>query len=139
MRRKRTMGTTTDSVLTADHVKAVFMDCLFKDGEDTSNHVVAEGIVHDVGFHPGRIERHRQEIHDMLAELPNEFKASSEGGGWSFLNACMDRHGNQWADLHLNQEQLVQLGIAIGEVEYCLPREMWGALPGGMPYFTVKQ
>ena len=41
--------------------------------------------------------------------------------------------------MHQTQEQPVQLGIAIGEVEYRLPREMWSAFPGGMPYFMVKQ
>lgn len=125
------------SVLTADHVGAVFHDCLFRDGEDTTNHVKAEGIVTNVGFHPERLEAHKQEIADMLAELPDEFKASS-GGGWSFLNACNDRNGNQWADLHRTMEQLVLLGIATGLVEYQLPREMWTALPGGVPYFVVK-
>jgi len=130
--------TTDTNVLTGEHVDSVFMDCLFKDGEDTSDHIVAEGIVQTVGLHPGRIEGHRQEIHDMLAELPDEFKTSG-GGGYSFLNACLDRHGNQWTGMHQTQEQLVQLGIAIGEVEYCLPREMWDVFPGGMPYFMVKQ
>lgn len=130
--------TTDTNVIAADRVNSIFMACLFKDGEDTSDHIVAEGIVNIVGFHPGRIEKHRQEIHDMLAELPDEFKTSG-GGGYSFLNACMDKHGNQWTGVHQTQEQLIQLGIAIGEVEYCLPREMWSAFPGGMPYLIVKQ
>lgn len=129
---------TDNYFLTGERVSAVFMACLFRDGEDISDHIVAEGIVHTVGFHPGRIEEHRQEIQDMLAELPDEFKASG-GGGYSFLNACFDKHGNQWTGLHQTQEQLVQLGIAIGEVAYCLPRDLWGVFPGGMPYFTVKQ
>lgn len=125
-------------VLTPQHVETVFMDCLFNDDEDSNEHIVAEGIVSTVGFHPGRIEEHRREIHDMLAELPDEFKTSG-GGGYSFLNVCMDKHGNQWTGLDLIMEQLVQLGIAIGEVEYCLPRDMWSVLPNGMPYFMVKQ
>lgn len=131
------MSTDTE-VLIPEHVQAVFMACLFKDGEDTSDHIVADGIVQTVGFHPGRIEEHRQEIHNMLAELPDEFRASN-GGGSSFLNACMNKHGNQWTGVHQTQEQLVQLGIAIGEVEYCLPRDMWKILPGGMPYIAVRQ
>ena len=57
----------------------------------------------------------------------------------SFLDACMDKHGNQWTDFHQTMEQLVQLGIAIGEVEYCLPRDLWSALPGGVPFLVVKQ
>ncbi len=41
--------------LDSDRVDAVFMDCLFKEGEDTSNHVRAEGILRNVGFHPQRL------------------------------------------------------------------------------------
>lgn len=113
------------------------MDCLFKNDEDKSQYIEAEGIVTNVGFHPTRLESYRQEIADMLAELPDEFKASA-GGGHSFLNACMDRHGNQWTGLHRNMEHLVQLGIATGQVEYCMPRTFWSILPGGMPYFVIK-
>ncbi|NCC20408.1 hypothetical protein EOM33_05135 [Candidatus Saccharibacteria bacterium] len=130
--------TTDTNILTADRVNNIFGDCLFKDGEGTNDHIVAEGVIQTVGFHPGRIEEHRQEIHDMLTELPDEFKTSG-GGGYSFLYACLDRHGDQWTGVHQTQEQLVLLGIAIGEVEYCLPREMWLVLPGCVPYFTVKQ
>ena len=72
--------TTDTNILTADRVNNIFGDCLFKDGEGTNDHIVAEGVIQTVGFHPGRIEEHRQEIHDMLTELPDEFKTS--GGGW---------------------------------------------------------
>jgi hypothetical protein len=125
------------TVLTAEHVSDVFMDCLFRDGEDTSNHVKAEGIVHDVGFHPDRLESHKAEIEAMLDELPDAFKKSG-GGGMSFLNACNDKYGNQWADLHQTMGQLFQLGIAIGKVQSLLPREMWSMLPGGMPYYVIS-
>lgn len=111
---------------------------LIKDDEDTSDHIVAEGVLQAVGFHTGRVEEHRQEIHDMLAELPDDFKIS-RGGSYSFLNACLDKYGNQLTGLHRTQEQLVRLDIAIGNVEYWFPRETWAALPGGMPYFMVKQ
>jgi hypothetical protein len=139
MRRKVEMADTDTSVLTPQSVEAVFMDCLFKDGEDTSTRIVAEGITMNVGFHPGRIEEHRQEIHDMLAELPDGFKEGSAASGMSFLEACNDRHGNLWTGMHLTMQQLVQLGIAIGEVKYLAPREMWRMLPGGMPYLLITQ
>lgn len=125
------------SILSSEQVNAIFIDCLFKDGEDTSNHIKAEGIVHTVGFHPGRLESHRAEIEAMLDELPEQFKQSG-GGGWSFLNACNDKHGNQWTGLHLHMEQLFQLGIGIGKVQCQMPREMWLLLPGGVPYYVVK-
>ncbi|MEK7645754.1 MAG: hypothetical protein AAB374_01460 [Patescibacteria group bacterium] len=126
----------TQTTLNPEQVNAVFMDCLFKDGEDTSKHVKAEGITTTVGFHPERLESHKAEIEAMLDELPNEFKKSG-GGGWSFLNACNDKHGNQWTGFHQRMEQLFQLGIGIGKVQSQLPREMWLALPGGMPYYII--
>ena len=124
------------TILDSDKVNAIFMDCLFKDEEDTSKHVKAEGITRDVGFHPERLEGHKVEIVTMLDELPDEFKKSG-GGGMSFLNACNDKHGNQWTDLHQRMEQLFQLGIGVGKAELLMPRKVWGALPGGMPYYVV--
>jgi len=126
----------TQTVLDPERVNAIFTDCLFRDGEDTSNHIKAEGIVRNVGFHPERLQNHKAEIEAMLDELPDEFKKSG-GGGWSFLNACNDKHGNQWTGLHQRMEQLFQLGIGIGKVQYQMPREMWSVLPGGMPYLVV--
>ena len=127
-------------VLDAQRVDEIFRDCLFQDGEDTTEHVVAEGIVNRFGFHPERLQSHREEVAALLDELPTEFRSSERGGGggWSFLNACNDRHGNQWTGLHQTMEQLVVLGVALGIVEYPLPREMWGALPGGVPFFIIK-
>ena len=139
------MVTETESPLTAERVKTIFHDCIFKTkeikeiGEEAalSSAVKAEGITVNMAFHPGRLERHEAEISQMLDELPDAFKESG-GGGMSFLNACDDKHGRQWTGLHQTMEQLFQLGIAIGRVESTLPREMWSALPGGMPYYVIK-
>lgn len=124
------------AVLTSERVQEVFTDSLFRDGEDTSEHIAVKGIMNNVGFHPERLKSHRQEIIDMLTELPEEFQKSG-GGGSTFLNACLDRHGNQWSGMHLIMEQLVLLGIAIERAEFVLPRELWQSLPGGMPYFVI--
>jgi hypothetical protein len=126
----------TGTALDPERVNAVFVDCLFKEGEDTSKHVKAGDIVRNVRFHPERLESHRAEIVAMLDELPDEFKESG-GGGMSLLNACNDKHGNQWTGFHQRMEQLFQLGIAIGKAKCLLPREMWKALPGGMPYYII--
>jgi len=128
----------TDTLLNPEFVQAIFNDCLFKPGEDTSNHVKAEGISCNIGFHPARLESHKDEIVAMLDELPDDFKESG-GGGMSFLNACNDKHGNQWTGFHQRMEQLFQLGIGIGKVKLLMPREMWSALPGGMPYYVVTK
>lgn len=127
-----------NGILTSERVEKIFMDCLFKEGEDTTNYIKAEGIVRDAGFHPERLNSHKQEIEEMLNELPDQFKKSI-GGGWTFLNACNNKYGNQWTDLHSRMEQLFQLGIAIGKVKYTLPREFWGTLPGGMPYICIEE
>lgn len=129
--------TDTKTKLDSARVEAIFFDCLFRDGEDTSNHVKAQGITRSVGFHPERLAIHKKEVAAMLEELPDEFQKSG-GGGMSFLNACNDKHGNQWTGMHQTMEQLFQLGIGIGKVECLLPREMWEVLPGGMPYYLVN-
>lgn len=114
--------------LTADNVHDTFMKCLFKDEEPKDNPVITEGIMMKIGFHPDRLKENENNIIEMLSGLPNEFQQSG-GGGMSFLNACNDKDGNQWADLHKTMEELVCLGIAIKKVHILFP--------GGMPYFTV--
>ena len=126
---------TEERILTANKVNALFMACLFKPEEDTTNHIPVKGIVNNVGFHPERLEARREEIEVLLAELPNEFMKTG-GGGMSFLNACMDKQGHQWGE-HPSMEQLFQLGMGIGKVTCLLPRDAWAVLPGGMPYYSV--
>lgn len=123
-------------VLTADRVEQIFLDCLFRDDENTDAPVIAQGILNNFGFHAERLAGHREEIGAMLRELPTEFQQDG-GGGMSFLNACMDRHGNQWTGLHQTQDHLFSLGVATGQAKALFPRDMWSILPGGMPYYVV--
>ena len=134
--------------LTADNVNAVFLDCLFKDGESTEGYIPATGIKIDVGFHPGRLESHFDNIKTMLAQLPDEFMESPDGdslsfqngGGSSFLNACQTKDGVHWGG-HKNMEQLFLLGLASKFVKLLTPREQWemtGLLPGEIPYYSIK-
>jgi hypothetical protein len=132
-----------EPVLNPEAVKAIFVDCLFEsvDGDPPDEAlVVVEGILHKYGFDPAKLEKHRAEIVALLYELPIQFHPKAEGGedGWSFLNACLDRHGRQWTGLHLTMEKLFCLGMAIGRVSEMLPRDMWDVLPGGMPYYGIK-
>lgn len=122
--------------LTSENVEHVFTDCLFVDDEPTDKHVKAEGVVGTIGFHPDRLEQHREDVKAMLAQLPDDFQPTG-GGGTTFLNACNDKNGKQWTDLHQRMEQLFQLGIGLGLAQWLLPRAMWGVLPGGMPYVGV--
>lgn len=122
--------------LTIENVTRVFLDSLFKADEDKSKAVIVDGILGRFGFHPERLASHKQEIREMLSCLPDEFFAN-KGGGWSFLNACYTRDGTHWGE-HKNMDELFVLGAASGQVECLMPRPMWGVLPGGMPYYSIK-
>lgn len=122
-------------------VNTTFLDCLFRpeeiiNGETPAEAVIVEGILTKFGFHPQRLESHRAEVANWLLALPQEFMRS-RGGGWSFLNACNDRTGAQWTDFHQRMDQLFSMGIGLGLASYLMPRDMWDALPGGMPYIGV--
>lgn len=121
--------------LTAKNVSEIFFDCLFRDGEDTSTAKTVDGVLSKFGFHPARLETHREAIGELLSCLPNEFR-SDKDGGWSFLQACMTKDGNQWGE-HSKIEQLLVLGIATEQARILMPREMWKLFPGSMPYFSV--
>lgn len=123
------------SLLTAEKVESVFMDCLFREGEDTSNPAVANVVSANIGFNRERLEGHRSIIGEMLGELPDAFH-TNRGGGMSFLNACVTRHGDQWGE-HSNVDQLLALGIATNQARMLFARSLWDAFPGGMPYFSV--
>lgn len=132
-------------VLTAEKVDTIMKTCLFTDEEAQGvtsefgadpNIAYASGIVRSFGFNKERLEAHREKIEELLGELDPTFR-QLEGGGWSFLNMTMDRHGNQWGE-QMSAESLLCLGIALGKMEYCIPREMWEAFPGGVPYVMIK-
>ncbi len=132
--------------LTGENVERIFVDCLYRSEEwdpetkaTPPGAVIVQGIMVDFGFHPGRIAQHRAELLEMIKELPEPFFSGSDGGGWSFLAMCNDRDGRQWADLHLTMEKLMCLAMAAKLASYCAPREIWGALPGGMPYVVFSK
>lgn len=114
-------------------VNEIFMDCLT--GE---NVVIIEGVINDFGLDKNVLEKHREEVTEMLRELPDEFKASNPSGGWSFVKACCDRHGNAWTSSHPRMEQLFVMGMGLGLVRLGFPRKLWAVLPGGMPYYIIE-
>lgn len=133
----------TEPLISADRVEEILRDCLYRPDEMAEGDevpegtVIVEGIINTFGFHPQRLESHRGEVRDMLMNLPTQFR-QSEDGGWSFLNACQDRNDVQWTGLHRTMDHLVVLGIGLSLADWSLPRDIWSALPGGMPYFVVK-
>lgn len=139
-------------LIDANRVTEILKDCLFRDDEtdrifelikkeeNPEEYIVVDGITNKFGFHPERIAQYEDEITEMLMNLPTEFHTMElhGGGGWSFLNACNDRNGEQWTGLHKTMDELFCLGQAIGKVKAHLPRSAWSALPGGVPYYVVS-
>ncbi len=121
--------------LTAENVNKIFVNCLFNEGEDTTNHVPAHGVMLKTGFHPQRLKDSEADIGAMLDCLSNDFKTGG-GGGMSFLNMCVDKDGVHWGE-HKNMDELLTLGLATKKIQYLMPREEWQNLPGNMPYLVI--
>lgn len=123
-------------MISARRVEEILMNCLYKDeevidGKPPEDTILAEGIMMKIGFHPERLESHREEIKEILSQLPSQFNE-----GASFLQGCVDKNGNQWGE-HTNMDQLFMLGNALGYVKCPFPRAVWSSLPGGMPYYQI--
>lgn len=116
--------------LTAEAVGAIYSDCV--PGEDFEGDVqTVAGIKNEFRFDPAKIAAHKAEIKALLDELPPEFK-----DGMTFLNACVDKNGEQWGE-HVHVECLFALGMAAKLARFTMERKIWEMLPGGMPYITV--
>lgn len=93
---------------------------------------VVEGILNTYAFDRDRLETHRDDILDMVRQLPDTFDVKV-GGGWSFLNLAARADGELWAE-HRTMESLCCLAIGVGLATWALPKRLWNVLPGGMPY-----
>lgn len=118
-------------------IDSLFTSCLFRDGEPTDGAVMVEGITAHFGFHPDRLQAAVPELRALVdSTVPDAFM-SGGGGGSSFLALAFDRLGCHWAE-HPTLQQLVVMCIGAGLADYCLPREVWPVLPGGMPYVAFR-
>lgn len=125
--------------LTAQNVVDTMLSCVFENGtpeaEILARAVLVEGIMCKFGFDPEKLKAKEADIASMLEQLPHQFRANV-GGGYSFLAACLRADGVHWAE-HKTMDELFCLGMAIGKVKLCAPRELWTSLPGGMPYYVI--
>ena len=122
----------------AERVTKIVKDSLYKPEEITDKEkppegaIVVDGIMRKWGFHPERLLSHKEEVREILNEMPETFHMKG-GGGWSFLNLCMDKNNNQWGE-HANMDELCVLAIGLKMGKWLMPRDVWEVLPGGMPY-----
>ena len=122
------------SILTSEAVTETFEKVYDEDNGDVEVDLALGGLRR---FNSKALDENKARILELLRELPEEFMKSGSGGGWSFLEAANDKHGNQWTGMHMVMAQLFGMGQAAGLVELLLPRELWAVAPGGMPYYVV--
>lgn len=99
---------------------------------------VIEGFVYSYLVDVEKLEKDRDIVRSWIAMLPTEFLAEG-GGGWTALNLQQTGAGEQWGE-QIDGERLYVLAAALGIAKPVLPRAMWSAFPGGMPYvvFTLR-
>jgi hypothetical protein len=127
-------------LLNIENIDAIMRKCLADEcsPEQSINegYIIGHGIINNYKFTRSSLDECRGDVVSLLGQLPEPFM-KSKGGGWSFLNACYDKDQNLWTGEHRVVEALVAIGNAMGIVDYCLPREFWSFMPGGMPYIVI--
>ena len=123
-------------MISASRIEFIFSDSLAKKSD--TNCIEVQGITGIARFNLDILSFFKEEVKSYLLQLPNQFLSERMGGkgGWSFLNACMTEKNEHWGE-HMDMQRLFLLGEALGYVRCPLPKQMWTALPGGMPYYTV--
>lgn len=137
----------TPTTLCVENVDRIFSDCLFRTHAEHEEYVKNHGVVIKVQsiqspkvtvcFHSERLESHKEEIKEMIMQLPDGFH-KGKGGGWSFLNMCQHKNGDLWTGFHTECEKLALLGMATHTLMPLIPIEESHILPNGMPYFRVE-
>lgn len=92
-------------------------------------------INHAFGLNMAKLEEHRQDISDMLSQLPKTFFPA--GGGQSFTEACFRDDGVRWTESRVRREVLLSMGVALNMVQIMLPRSMCAFCPEDDPYILV--
>jgi len=127
-----------DPLIDSKRLNEIFKRCLYQDPTLTElpeDAIIVRGLTITACFDPKNLPPFENEIHNYLDQLPAPFYRDT-GGGWSFLNMCVDKNEMLWGQ-HRAIQELVILGIALYRVSYLLPRDLWEGLPGGVPYVAV--
>lgn len=133
-------------MINAKDVRAAITESLYEateidtDGKSIKAGLIAPimvtGIKNNFAFHPDRLENTRERVTNWCNELEDEF-FTGKGGGSSFLNICVTKNGSVWGE-HSDCEALMCLAIGLGIMNYCIGKEFWQGLPGGMPYLKIN-
>lgn len=121
----------------ARKIHEIFMYCLFDEGEDQTGAVLVQGLSSGFGFHPERLAEVKEDLRKIASDVVSDEFLESKGGGMTFLRLPVGRDGKVWCEQKTSQE-LMCLCIASGFANYCLPRELWDMMPGGVPYLVFN-
>lgn len=103
-----------------------------------ANAIMVEGVLNTFAFDPKRLEANRVTVRQLISEIVQDTFYKDVGGGWSFLNLCIDAAGEQWAE-HRTADDFTCICIALGLAGFCAPRSMWPFLPGAAPYIWFER
>ena len=135
--------------LNSEAITKIFLDCLFKDEEierakkndgsfDCACRPVEMICGKTVVFNWPKLLEHKAELVDYFNEVDDVFKEQI-GGGYSFLNLCVDKDGKLWGE-QKTCDEFVTLGIGLGICDYLIDdRSLWCTFPGGVPYIIVYE
>lgn len=122
-----------ESEMDARRIMSIVVNCI-PETDYEGETIIVSGVNQTIQFSVEYLEHHKDEIRKFVDLLPLEF---SEGGGWSFMNMVVDRNENQWGE-QIDADNLLVLALATDMAQFLIPEEMWGILPGGMPYVVLK-
>jgi hypothetical protein len=127
-------------MIDALEINKMIRDCFFKPEEGKPNEgefVKVEGLIKNFGFHPKRLADKKARLIELMNDLHPNFMKNT-GGGWTFLNLPFEKDGRHWGE-HPDCEAFIAMCIGNGLAKYSMPREMWDALPGGVPYVVFSK
>ncbi|UTU08119.1 hypothetical protein CcrC1_gp433 [Caulobacter phage C1] len=113
-------------------VKALYFDVVATDGD------FIEGITGAFCLNLEALARHREAVRDWVDQIADEFQRG-KGEGMSFLRLCIDADGVQWTGEQQVCELLYVLAAGLNMARFCMPRDIWPHMPGGVPYVVFDR
>lgn len=130
------MTHTPDGFLTYERVRSTYERCYRDPTARIFAKAEVEAWIHRHTFSVNQLTKAREDIVKMLLCLPEGFRHDEKGGG-SVSQMIMRADGTMWTGDMPDVEKLIALGMGVGLMEFCAPRERWPLLPGGFPYVRV--
>ena len=99
--------------LTAKNVDKIFLDCFLPENyTDDTKVIVVNAVTGNFGFDPEKIEKHADDIQQMISQLSPKFDENN--GGYSFMNLPFKGETDEpWGE-QINGDHLMALGLASG-------------------------